>query len=199
MVIFWQCAFFNSAPKVTPAMAIRKLTDLLTSVPRGKRLLGLDLGTKTIGMAISDPGFSVASPIGTIKRTKFTADARELAKVLKDREVGAVVIGLPVNMDGSEGPSAERARQFGASMMEHKELLGGEQEIAFWDERLSTSAVQRMMIDADMTRKRRAEVVDKMAAAYILQGALDALARLRQDMSAPVHPADLDDEDERQG
>jgi putative Holliday junction resolvase len=176
-------------------MAIRKLTDLLTSVPRGKRLLGLDLGTKTIGMAISDPGFSVASPIGTIKRTKFTADARELAKVLKDREVGAVVIGLPVNMDGSEGPSAERARQFGASMLEHKELLGGEQEIAFWDERLSTSAVQRMMIDADMTRKRRAEVVDKMAAAYILQGALDALGRLRQDLSAPVHPADLDNDD----
>jgi putative Holliday junction resolvase len=149
-------------------MAIRKLTDLLTSVPRGKRLLGLDLGTKTIGMAISDPGFSVASPIGTIKRTKFTADARELAKVLKDREVGAVVIGLPVNMDGSEGPSAER---------------------------LSTSAVQRMMIDADMTRKRRAEVVDKMAAAYILQGALDALGRHKRDLSAPVHPADLDDDE----
>ncbi len=169
-------------------MAIRKLTDLLTSVPRGKRLLGLDLGTKTIGMAISDPGFSVASPIGTIKRTKFTADARELAKVLKDREVGAVVIGLPVNMDGSEGPSAERARQFGASMLEHRELLGGEQEIAFWDERLSTSAVQRMMIDADMTRKRRAEVVDKMAAAYILQGALDALGRHKRDLEAPVHP-----------
>jgi putative holliday junction resolvase len=176
-------------------MAIRKLTDLLTSVPRGKRLLGLDLGTKTIGMAISDPGFSVASPIGTIKRTKFTADARELAKVLKDREVGAVIIGLPVNMDGSEGPSAERARQFGASMMEHRELLGGEQEIAFWDERLSTSAVQRMMIDADMTRKRRAEVVDKMAAAYILQGALDALGRYKRDLEAPVHPADLDDAD----
>ena len=176
-------------------MAIRKLTDLLTSVPRGKRLLGLDLGTKTIGMAISDPGFSVASPIGTIKRTKFTADARELAKVLKDREVGAVVIGLPVNMDGSEGPSAERARQFGASMLEHKELLGGEQEIAFWDERLSTSAVQRMMIDADMTRKRRAEVVDKMAAAYILQGALDALGRHKRDLSAPVHPGGPDDDD----
>ena len=107
-----------------------------------------------------------------------------------------MVIGLPVNMDGSEGPSAERARQFGSSMLEHKELLGGEQEIAFWDERLSTSAVQRMMIDADMTRKRRAEVVDKMAAAYILQGALDALGRLRQDQSAPVHPADLDEDDD---
>jgi putative Holliday junction resolvase len=192
---FLAVRLYDSAPKVTPAMAIRKLTDLLTLVPRGKRLLGLDLGSKTIGMAISDPGFSVASPIGTIKRTKFTADARELAKVLKDREVGAVVIGLPVNMDGSEGPAAERARQFGASMLEHRDLLGGEQEIAFWDERLSTSAVQRMMIDADMTRKRRAEVVDKMAAAYILQGALDALGRLRQDQSAPIHPADLDNDD----
>ena len=106
-----------------------------------------------------------------------------------------MVIGLPVNMDGSEGPSAERARQFGASMLEHRELLEGEQEIAFWDERLSTSAVQRMMIDADMTRKRRAEVVDKMAAAYILQGALDALGRHKRDLEAPVHPADLDDAD----
>jgi putative holliday junction resolvase len=192
---FLAVRLYDSAPKVTPAMAIRKLTDLLTLVPRGKRLLGLDLGSKTIGMAISDPGFSVASPIGTIKRTKFTADARELAKVLKDREVGAVVIGLPVNMDGSEGPAAERARQFGASMLEHRDLLGGEQEIAFWDERLSTSAVQRMMIDADMTRKRRAEVVDKMAAAYILQGALDALGRFRQDLSTPIHPADEDPAD----
>jgi putative Holliday junction resolvase len=175
-------------------MSIRKLTDLLTVVPRGKRLLGLDLGSKTIGMAISDPGFAVASPIGTIKRTKFTVDARELAKVLKDREVGAVVIGLPVNMDGTEGPAAERARQFGASMLEHRDLLGGEQEIAFWDERLSTSAVQRMMIDADMTRKRRAEVVDKMAAAYILQGALDALGRYRRDIEAAENPQDQDNE-----
>ncbi|EWY41884.1 Holliday junction resolvase [Skermanella stibiiresistens SB22] len=177
-------------------MAIRKLTDLPTLVPRGKRLLGLDTGSKTIGMAISDPGFSVASPIGTIKRTKFTADARELARYIKDREVGAVVIGLPVNMDGSEGPAAERARQFAASMIEHKDLLGGELDIAFWDERLSTSAVQRMMIDADMTRKRRAEVVDKMAAAYILQGALDALSRFKAANAPPedVHWADRRDD-----
>ena len=163
-----------------------------TSLPPTGKLLGLDLGSKTIGVAVSDGVRYTATPLETIQRTKFTADARELAKVLKDREVGAVVIGLPINMDGSEGPSAERARQFGASMLEHKELLGGEQEIAFWDERLSTSAVQRMMIDADMTRKRRAEVVDKMAAAYILQGALDALGRHKRDLSAPVHPADLD-------
>jgi putative Holliday junction resolvase len=154
-------------------MAIRKLMDLLTVVPRGKRLLGLDLGSKTIGMAISDPGFSVASPIGTIKRTKFTADARELAKVLKDREVGAVVIGLPVNMDGSEGPRVQATRAFTRNLLPKIDV-----PIVYWDERLSTAAVTRTLLEADASRKRRAEVVDKMAAAYILQGALDRLARL---------------------
>jgi len=147
---------------------------------RGQRLLGLDLGTKTIGLAISDPGFSVASPIGTIRRTKFTQDAMELARLVKDREVGALVLGLPINMDGSEGPRAASTRQFAANLIERADLFGADPQIGFWDERLSTSAVTRMMIEADMTRKRRGEVVDKMAAAYILQGFLDALANRRR-------------------
>ncbi|HYD30144.1 MAG TPA: Holliday junction resolvase RuvX [Azospirillaceae bacterium] len=157
---------------------IRTLPDLKAVLPRGKRLLGLDLGSKTIGMAVADPGLVVASPIGTIRRTKFTQDVRELARVVKDYDVGGLVLGLPANMDGSEGPAAQSARQFATNLLQRADLLGWEAEIAFWDERLSTSAVQRFMIEADMTRKRRSEVVDKAAAAYILQGALDALSRL---------------------
>lgn len=157
-------------------MAIRKLTDLKALIRPGARLIGLDLGEKTIGLAISDPGFSVASPIGTIRRTRFTADATELGRIVRDREVGGFVLGLPVNMDGSEGPRCQSVRQFAENLMERADLIGAEPEIAFWDERMSTMAVTRLMLDADMTRKRRGEVVDKMAAAYILQGALDALA-----------------------
>ena len=157
-------------------MAIRNPTDLRAVVRSGQRLLGLDLGTRTIGLALSDPGLTVASPIGTIQRTKFTVDVQELARTVRDRDVGALVLGLPLNMNGSEGPAVQRVRQFAALLLERAHLFGAEPEIAFWDERMSTSAVTRMMIDADMTRKRRAEVVDKMAAAYILQGALDAIA-----------------------
>lgn len=156
-------------------MAIRKLTDLRAVLRPATRLIGLDLGEKTIGLAISDPGLSVASPIGTIRRTRFTADVTELGRIVRDREVGGFVLGLPVNMDGSEGPRCQSVRQFAENLMERADLIGGEPEIAFWDERMSTMAVTRLMLDADMTRKRRGEVVDKMAAAYILQGALDAL------------------------
>ena len=159
-------------------MAIRNPGDLPALLHPGQRLLGLDLGTKTIGLALSDPGLRVASPIGTIRRTKFTADVRELAVTLRERQVGALVLGLPLNMDGGAGPAVQRVRQFATLLLQQAELaavLGAEPEIAFWDERLSTSAVTRLMIDADMTRKRRAEVVDRMAAAYILQGALDAI------------------------
>ncbi len=159
-------------------MAIRNPGDLPALLRPGQRLIGLDLGTKTIGLALSDPGLRVASPIGTIRRTKFSADIRELAAAMRDRGVGALVLGLPLNMDGSTGPAVQRVRQFATLLLQQTELidlLGGEPEITFWDERLSTSAVTRLMIDADMTRKRRAEVVDRMAAAYILQGALDAL------------------------
>lgn len=171
---------------------IRTLSDLKATLPKGKRLLGLDLGTKTIGMAVSDPGLVVASPIGTVRRTKFAQDVRELAKAVKDYGVGGIVLGLPINMDGSEGPRAQSARQFAANLEERADLLGWEPEIAFWDERLSTMAVERFMIEADMTRKRRAETVDKAAAAYILQGALDAMGR----MMAPADALDGDADDD---
>ena len=153
-------------------MPICSIAELPALLPRRTRLLGLDLGEKTIGLAVSDPGLTIASPIDTIRRGKFTRDAATLLDLIKDRDVGGLVIGLPVNMDGTEGPRCQSTRQFAANFMEKLDI-----PIAFWDERLSTAAVQRLLTDeADMTRKRRGEVVDKMAAAYILQGALDSVA-----------------------
>jgi putative Holliday junction resolvase len=145
--------------------------ELKSQLQPGLRLLGLDVGSKTIGMAISDGALVVAAAIDTIRRTKFTKDAAALGEIMAERNVGGVVIGLPVSMDGTEGPACQSVRQFGANLDEKLDL-----NIAFWDERLSTSAVERLLIDeADMSRKRRSEVVDKMAATYILQGALDVL------------------------
>jgi putative Holliday junction resolvase len=136
-----------------------------------KRLLGLDIGSKTIGLALSDVTLAVASAAETINRGKFTEDVKRLAQLIAEENVGGLVLGLPVQMDGTEGPRCQSIRQFADNLLEHIDL-----PIAFWDERLSTAAVERVLIDeADMTRKRRAEVVDKMAAAYILQGALDAM------------------------
>ncbi len=156
------------------ALPVVALSELFPALPKGTRLLGLDPGSKTIGMAISDGGFMVASPIGTIRRKKFTQDAAALAEVCKERNVGGLIMGLPVNMDGSEGPRCQSVRQLAQNLIEK---AGFTQPIAFWDERLSTSAVEKFLVgEADMTRKRRSEVVDKMAAAYILQGALDAMA-----------------------
>jgi putative Holliday junction resolvase len=148
------------------------LTDLKASLPRGGRLLGLDLGTKTIGLAVSDGALMVASPIETIQRTKFTADATKLLAVIDGRQIAGLVLGLPVNMDGSEGPRCQSTRQFARNLLGIRDV-----SIAYWDERLSTAAVQRAMIDADVTRAKRAKVVDQMAAGYILQGALDFLRR----------------------
>jgi len=157
-------------------MAIRNPHALKALLPAGQRLLGLDLGEKTIGVAISDPGLTVASPIDTVRRTKFTEDVKQLAKMMQGREVGGIVVGLPINMDGTQGPRCQSVRHFAENLVKRADLLGMEPEIAFWDERLSTVAVQRLLIDeADMTRNKRAQSVDKMAAAYILQGALDAL------------------------
>jgi putative Holliday junction resolvase len=136
------------------------------------RLLGLDVGTKTIGLALSDVTRSIATPYDTIKRTKFTSDAKALADIAGKMEVGALIIGLPLNLDGSEGPRAQSTRAFARNLAKHLAL-----PITFWDERLSTAAVERHLIEADASRKRRAEVVDRMAAAYILQGALDRLRR----------------------
>ena len=144
----------------------------------GTRLLGLDLGSKTIGLALSDPAFMVASPIDTIRRTKFGKDAAELDRLIADRGVGGLVLGLPINMDGSEGPRCQSTRQFATNLIQR----GMGQPIVFWDERLSTAAVERVLIDeADMSRRKRADVVDKMAAAYILQGVLDRLRRIADD------------------
>ena len=152
-------------------MAITAVDRIRDTLKPGQRLLGLDIGSKTIGLALSDVTLTVASPVETINRGKFAADAGRLAGIIAEENVGGLVLGLPVQMDGAEGRRCQSVRQFADNLLEHIDL-----PIAFWDERLSTAAVERVLIDeADMTRKRRAEVIDKMAAAYILQGALDAM------------------------
>ena len=149
------------------------LADLTATLPARARLLGVDMGDKTLGLAISDRDRRVASPVDTIKRTKFTQDAEKLAAVCRDREVAGLVLGLPVTMAGEEGRRCQATRQFAANL---REKAGFTLPIAFWDERLSTRAVERALIgEADMDRQNRARVVDQMAAAYILQGALDHL------------------------
>jgi len=147
------------------------LTDVL-DLPASGKLLGLDLGTKTIGVAISDGMRYSATPLITIKRQKFTADAEVLLSLIADNAAVGIVLGLPLNMDGSEGPRAQSTRAFARSLAQKTAI-----PIAFWDERLSTAAVTRTLIEADTRRDRRAEVVDKLAASYILQGALERLRR----------------------
>ena len=144
---------------------------LIERLAPGGRLLGIDLGAKTIGLAISDPAFRIASPITTLKRTKLGADAVSLAAIVAERGIGGMVIGLPLNMDGTEGPRAQATRDWSLDLAGRLDL-----PLVLWDERMSTMAVERMMLAADMTRKRRAEKVDQAAAAYILQGAIDAIA-----------------------
>ncbi len=152
-------------------MAICKPSDLKAQLSRNQTILGLDLGTKTIGLALSDTSYMVASPHATITRRKFAEDAAALLAIIAQYNVGALVIGLPVEMDGHEGGRAQATRSFASELLKRREM-----PIAFWDERLSTAAVERMLTDeADLSRKRRAEVVDKTAAAYILQGALEVM------------------------
>ena len=148
------------------------LMDLKKALAPGACLMGLDLGTKTIGIAISNSALTLASPITTLSRTKFTADAQALLKLVASHKVGGLVMGLPLNMDGSEGPRAQSTRAFARNF----EQLDAP-PLVFWDERLSTVAVTRTLIEADVSRKKRRNVVDKMAAAFILQGALDFLSR----------------------
>ena len=155
---------------VAPLVAIEDLPPLLA---REARLLGLDVGTKTIGLALSDVTRSIATPYHTVRRTKFTEDAKVIQEAVKEHEVGALVIGLPINLDGSEGPRAQSTRAFARNLAA---LIAV--PMVFWDERLSTAAVKRHLIEAGASRKRRAQVIDRMAAAYILQGALDRLNRL---------------------
>jgi putative holliday junction resolvase len=147
---------------------------VLAALPRHARLLGIDLGTKTLGLALSDVERRIASPLATLERSKFTADAKKIQALVARFGIGAIVFGLPLNMDGSEGPRAQATRAFARNLAAHIGL-----PTLFWDERLSTAAVNRMLINFDTTRRRRAALVDKMAAAYILQGFLEALGASR--------------------
>jgi len=151
-------------------ITLKKLASLVE--PR-QTLIGLDLGSKTIGVALSDTTRTIATPMETMKRVKFTHDARQLLAMATRESTAAFVLGLPINMDGSEGPRCQSTRAFARNLGMLSPL-----PIVLWDERLSTAAVTRTLIEADTSRAKRAEVVDKMAASYILQGALDRLNKL---------------------
>ncbi len=153
-------------------MLLKTPAELSAALPSHTRLLGLDVGDKTIGLALSDALRTIATPYDTIRRSKFTKDAATLAAIIAEQKVGGLVIGYPVNMDGSEGPRCQSTRTF-VSNLEKTITL----PMLLWDERMSTMAVQRMMTDeADMSRARRAELVDKLAASYMLQGLLDTMS-----------------------
>lgn len=152
---------------------VKTLSELWDGLKRGQRLMGLDLGSKTIGLSLSDVTLTVASPLETIRRTKFSKDVKRLLELAAQHEIGGYVVGLPVNMDGSEGPAAQSARAFVRNLQKLSPI-----PVVFWDERMSTVAVTRTLLEADASRARRAEVVDKMASAYILQGALERLRRV---------------------
>lgn len=153
-----------------PPAAILALADLAPLLPARGGLIGLDLGTKTIGVAAADPDRMLATIIETVKRTKFTADAQRLIALANERKAVAFILGLPLNMDGSEGPRAQATRAFARNFAR----MSG-RPIGLWDERLSTAAVERVLVDADVSRGRRAAVIDQHAAAYILDGALNFL------------------------
>ncbi|WP_138464907.1 Holliday junction resolvase RuvX [Poseidonocella sp. HB161398] len=150
------------------------IAEFAAALPPFGALAGLDLGTKTIGVAVSDTMRSVASPIETVKRKKFTLDAQALLKIIEPRQVAGIVLGLPRNMDGTEGPRAQSTRAFARNLAQLTPL-----PMTFWDERLSTVAAERALLEADTSRRRRAEVIDHVAAGYILQGALDRLRHLK--------------------
>jgi putative Holliday junction resolvase len=157
-------------------MAIFNMRDLRASLPRHIRLIGIDPGAKTIGLALSDVSLMLASPYGSLLRGKLAKNADTLAAIARKEGAGGVVVGLPLSMDGRFGPAAQAAKDFGQALADAAGL-----DVAFWDERLSSAAVNRAMIEADMTRAKRAKAVDAAAAAYMLQAALDA--------SAPAAPA----------
>lgn len=159
-------------------MAICNPADLPQILEKGQRLLGLDVGTKTIGLALSDTRRMVATPLRTIHRTRFKADAAQVLGEVDALGVGALAVGLPIALDGRESPRSQSVRQFARNLLEIRDL-----PVVFWDERLSTAAVERAMIEADLTRRRRSEIIDRTAAAYILQGLLD---RLAHDAPPPV-------------
>lgn len=152
-------------------MAICNPGDLTEILRKGERLLGLDVGTKTIGLALSDSLLMVATPLRTIRRGRFREDAAEILREAAAHGAGALVVGLPIALDGREGPRTQSVRQFARNLLAVRDV-----PIVFWDERLSTAAVERTMIEADLTRRRRSQIIDRAAAAYILQGLLDRLA-----------------------
>jgi len=150
-----------------------EVANFARALPPGRALMGLDLGTKTIGIAVSDTGRRIASPLETIRRARFAADAAQLLALADGRAIAGIVLGLPRNMDGSEGPRAQSTRAFA------RNLAGlTDRPITFWDERLSTVAAERALLEADASRRRRAEVIDHVAAGFILQGLLDRLGYL---------------------
>ena len=152
-------------------MILTNPLELREAVPAGSRLMGLDVGTKTIGLALSDTRQIIATPLETIRRRRFREDMTRLFALIDSYSVGGLVIGLPLTLAGVDGPRTQSVRQFARNLVEFRAL-----PVAFWDERLSTAAVTREMIAADLTRKRRGEIVDRVAATYILQGCLDYLA-----------------------
>lgn len=156
-------------------MSVLPLVEIAPLLPTRGALVGLDLGTKTIGVAASDPDRRLATGVTTVARKAFAADAQTVLTLAAERQAAGFVLGLPINMDGSEGPRAQSTRAFARNFAKLTKL-----PIGLWDERLSTAAVERGLIEADMRRARRAEVIDQHAAAFILQGALDRLARLTQ-------------------
>ena len=158
-------------------MIIDDTADFAAALPRHAALAGLDLGEKTIGVAVSDRLLSVATPLETIRRKKFGVDAAHLLEIISAREISGLVLGLPRNMDGSEGPRCQSTRAFARNLTKLTDL-----PITFWDERLSTVAAERALLEADTSRKRRAEVIDHVAASYILQGMLDRLAHIKANL-----------------
>ncbi|MEL6958573.1 MAG: Holliday junction resolvase RuvX [Pseudomonadota bacterium] len=155
-------------------MIFDDILEFAAALPASAPLAGLDLGTKTIGVAVSDAGHMIATPLETIKRRKFGLDAARLFEITSHRQIAGLVLGLPRNMDGSEGPRAQSTRAFARNLSQLTDL-----PITFWDERLSTVAAERALLEADTSRKRRAEVIDHVAAGVILQGALDRLRNLK--------------------
>ena len=153
-------------------MVFQSLSELIKYLPKKSRLLGLDVGRKTIGLAVSDSDMKIATTVGTIRRSKFTKDVKNLDTIITERQINGLVLGLPISMDGTEVPACQSVRQFAVNLDNILEI-----GITFWDERLSTSAVERLLTkEADLSRNRRSEIIDKLAAAYILQGALDSLS-----------------------
>ncbi|MFV2035734.1 MAG: Holliday junction resolvase RuvX [Halocynthiibacter sp.] len=157
-------------------MICDEIVEFAAALPAERAIAGFDLGEKTIGVAVSDRGRSVATPLETIRRRKFSLDAARLLEIVDARALAGLVLGLPRNMDGSEGPRCQSTRAFARNLSQLTDL-----PIAFWDERLSTVAAEKALLEADTSRKRRAEVIDHVAAGYILQGVLDRMGHLRRE------------------